>query len=61
MENKRKAKNNKKFLSILLSGLVFICVALLVAEITINTSVQLGANQSHESHSVVVDGLERNE
>jgi hypothetical protein len=55
MENKSKAKNNKKLLSYLVAGLAIVCVVFLVTEIAINTMAELDANQSNEGYAVVIE------
>lgn len=56
MENKQNKNRSKKILSYLVTGLIFICMLLLITEISINTSAELKANQSNQSFSVVIDG-----
>lgn len=55
MENKRNKNKNKKILSSVFTGLIFVCVVLLVTEISINTMAEMKANQSDQSYSVVMD------
>jgi len=55
MEHQRK--KNKNILSHVIVGLIFVCVVLLVSEISINVEAELKANQSNQSYSAVMHDL----
>ena len=55
MENKSKNKKNKKLLSYLVTGLIIVCVILLITQIVINTMEELQTNQTNDGFAVVME------
>lgn len=57
MENKNKKRKSKDVISYLMMGLIFVCMILLVVEISINSASEIKTKNSTQNYSIVMDSI----
>ncbi len=57
MENKNKKRKNKTIVSYLIMGLIFVCMIMLVVEISINTAAEIKTKNSTQNYSIVIESI----